>query len=241
MKHPSPTFRALAAPLVGTGLAMATYLVLRPYGDAGDDPGAAAAAFASPLWVTAHLFGVLAIAQFARLALRLDESLAVAGHRSPSARAARTLALVGAVLCLPYYGAETFGLHALGAAQVADPSAGMLAVVDQVRNHPAALATFGLGLVALSVAGVLVALAWSRRATVMRWAAWPLGLAMALFPAQFFVPPVGRVGYGVAFAVCAGIWLVAAQRPQDGAHVAESGPARGGEKFLSEGYGTVKA
>lgn len=200
---------AIAAPLVGTGTMMAAYLLLRPYGDQSGDAIRTAAAFASPLWVAAHLFGALALAQFARLALRLDEALRDGGRRSTLARAARTLALVGVVLCLPYYGAETFGLQALGEAHQANPDAGMLAIGEQVRNHPAALATFGAGLLALSTAAVLVALVWSRNAR-QRWAGWPLGIAMALFPGQFYLPAVARMGFGVVVAVVAGVWLVAA-------------------------------
>ncbi|MGD8215490.1 hypothetical protein [Aestuariimicrobium sp. Y1814] len=209
--------KTTATPLFGLGVTMAAYLLLRPYGDSGDT-AATAAAFASPLWVAAHLCGVLAIAQFARLALRLDEALASTGRRSTSARPARTLTLVGLVLCLPYYGTETFGLHALGRAHRADPSAGMLAVAEQVRNQPVALATFGIGLLALSVAGVLVALAWARHSRTMSWAAWPLGVAMALFPVQFYLPPAGRIGYGLVVAACAALWLVAVlRRPTDSA------------------------
>ena len=195
--------------LVGSGTMMGAYLLTRPYGDRSAVAAEAAAAYASPWWVAAHLFGVLAIALFALLTAGLDEAIRARGRRSVTGRAARALALVGAVLCLPYYGAETFGLHALGRAHQANPDAGMLAVVDQVRNHPAALATFGVGLLALSAAAVLVTLAWSRHSR-SRWAAWPLGIAMALFPVQFYLPAGARMGFGVAFAICAGIWLVAA-------------------------------
>lgn len=208
MKDPRST---LAAPLVGTGATMAAYLLLRPYGDQSGDTTRIAAAFASPLWIAAHLFGALALAQFARLALRLDEAIRAGGQRSPTARAARTLALAGAVLCLPYYGAETFGLHALGVAHQANPDAGMLAIGEQVRNHPAALTTFSIGLVAVSVAAILVAMAWSKNAT-LTWAAWPLGIVMAAFPVQFYAPAAVRMTYGVVFAICAAIWVVAALR-----------------------------
>ncbi|MBO1030956.1 hypothetical protein IPV09_06355 [Tessaracoccus sp. SD287] len=211
MKDSRTTLAAVTAPLVGTGIAMAGYLLLRPYGDQGGDPAQIAAALASPLWIAAHLLGVLALAQFARLALRLDEAIRGRDQRSLPARAARTLGLVGVVLCLPYYGAETFGLHALGVAHRAHPDAGMLAVVDQVRNHPAALVTFGIGLIALSVAAVLVAVVWSKNAATA-WAAWPLGIVMALFPVQFYLAAGGRVAYGVVFAICTAIWAVAALR-----------------------------
>lgn len=156
----------LLAPTLGTGVCMVAYLLLRPYGDAaGGETLAAAQAFASPAWVAAHLFGVLAIASFARLCLRLsDEATGLV------ARVARWSSLAGVVLTLPYYGAETFGLHAVGTAVLAGDH-GAAGLVDQIRNHPAALTMFGLGLLLLAVSGIALALAWQRARGSL--AAWP--------------------------------------------------------------------
>lgn len=193
--------RRLLAPLVGTGALMAGYLLLRPYGDAGGgETLAAAEAFASPRWVAAHLMGAGAIASFARLTLRF-------GEESPSvlARVARWSGLAGTVLVLPYYGAETFGLHAVGQAVMAGDSS-LLPLVDAIRNHPAALTTFGTGLVLLAVSGVTFALAWQRdRGSV---AAWPIGGLFAALLPQFYLPPTGRMAYGVAYGL-ATLYLLA--------------------------------
>lgn len=206
MSVPAPS-RTLAAPLVGTGVLMAVYLLVRPYGDAaGATTASAAAAFASTAWIVAHVCGALAIASFGRLALRLADL-----DGGLVARAARTLSLAGAVLALPYYGAEAFGLHAIGRAAVAGDS-GVLELVGAVRDQPVALTMFGLGLLALSAGGVLVAVAWARRGGRLAWAAWPLGVAVALFPAQFYLPPAGRMAYGVGYAVAAAVLLLAAAR-----------------------------
>lgn len=43
------------------------------------------------------------------------------------------------------------------------------------------------------------------------WAAWPIGLAAALVLPQFYLPPAGRMTFGVAYLVAAAI-LVAAVR-----------------------------
>lgn len=104
-----PTSRLLL-PTIATGVLMAAYLLLRPYGDVANsaDPGAAAA-FASGRWVAAHVCGALALAAFAGLALRLP---GVVGGRL--ARVAAGTGFLAAVLVLPYYGAETFALHVLG-------------------------------------------------------------------------------------------------------------------------------
>lgn len=193
--------RKLTAPLAGTGLLMAGYLITRPYGDAtGADSTAAAEAFASPWWVFAHVCGALAIAFLGRLALRLHDLTGTLGSR-----AARTLGLAGAALVLPYYGLETFGLHAVGRAALAG-DLGALDLVDALRNHPAALTMFGLGLLLLAAAGVLMAIV--RQCTRGGLAAWPLGLMVAGLLPQFFLPPTGRIAYGVLYAVAAGVWLL---------------------------------
>ncbi|MGJ3510000.1 hypothetical protein [Enemella sp. A6] len=191
----------LIAPLVGTGALMAVYLVTRPYGDAaGGDTLAAAEAFASTRWVIAHVSGMLAIASFGRLALRLHDNLGLF-----STRLARTATLAGAVLVLPYYGLETFGLQAAGRAALAGDTS-VLNLVGEMRDHPAAMTMFGVGLLALALGGVGMALGWQRARG--NWAAWPLAAVMAGVLPQFFLPPTGRITYGVACAAAAGVWLV---------------------------------
>lgn len=202
----------LAAPLVGTGVLMAAYLLLRPYGDhAGGSTAEAAQAFASTWWVVAHLCGALALASFARLAVRLDDL-----GSTLLSRAARWTGLAGVVLVLPYYGAETFGLHALGRAALAGDQ-GVLQLVDDIRDQPVALTMFGLGLILLAVCGLLVALAWHRRTGSL--AAWPLGVLMALLLPQFYLPPTGRMAYGVLYAVAALLLLLASRSPQPRADI----------------------
>ena len=96
------------------------------------------------------------------------------------------------MLVLPYYGAETFGLHAIGRAGLTDPS--VMPLVDEVRDHPAAITTFGIGLLLLAVSGVAVAIAWQGAVRAGRWAApswaaWPLAGGAAR-------PGVGTVAEG---------------------------------------------
>ncbi|MDO5504604.1 MAG: hypothetical protein Q4G67_15700 [Actinomycetia bacterium] len=199
------TPRHLVAPLVGTGLLMAAYLLLRPYGDFGSGTTMEAAeAFGSTAWIVSHLCGALALASVGRLALRLHDLFP-----GTLTAAARWSGLVGTVLVLPYYGAETFGLHAVGRAAV-DGSTTTLELVDPIRNHPAALTTFGLGLLLLAVSGIAAALAWQRRTGSS--AAWPLGLLVALVLPQFYLPPAGRMAFGVLYAVAAAWWLLSLRR-----------------------------
>lgn len=219
----STTTRHLVMPAMASGLLMAIYLLLRPYGDHGSvTTPEAAAAFASTWWVVAHLAGALALVQLARLGLRIDDLLS-----TTTTALARWSGLAGAVLVLPYYGAETFGLHAIG--RLGTPEA--LALVAQVRNHPAALTTFGLGLLLLAVSGVSTALAWqgtvrSGRWAGPAWAAWPLATAAVLVLPQFYLPPAGRMAFGCAYAAAALLLAVVANRATGDADRTEVSPRR---------------
>lgn len=190
------------AVLLASGGLMAAYLLLRPYGDA-QGVRATAEAFASPWWLVAHLSGIGALACFAAFAWAVSG----AGRLGAWVRAS---SVVGAVLVLPYYGAESFGLHAIGRAYL-DGELADLDLADAVRNHPAAIGAFGVGLVLLAVAGVGVAFAVTRSAgassgAVTRFAGWPLGLLIALFLPQFYLPPVGRMAFGVVYLLAAA-WM----------------------------------
>lgn len=198
--------RHLLAPTVGTGVLMATYLIVRPFGATGSD-AEAARAFASTSWVLAHVCGALALASFGRLTVRLTDLV----DNTPT-RVARWSGLLGTALVLPYYGAETFGLHAVGE-RVVEGDTPAFALVDQIRNQPAALTMFGLGLLLLAVAGIACALGWSRaRLSAPVWAAWPLGVGVALLLPQFYLPPVGRMAYGVLYLGAALVLVVALVR-----------------------------
>lgn len=212
--------KRLVGPLVGSAVLMAAYLTLRPYGDATTDPAQIAAAFADWRWIAAHVCGLLALAQFARMTQRLEDAGrdfgGLSGRPPRLTRWARTTGLVGAMLTLPYYGAETFGLHALGLARLTDANFPLLEVTDAVRNHPVALALFGVGLLSLAVSAVVVGLAWRKLGT-RPWAAWPLAVFMIGFLPQFYLPVAGRVAYGALYAVSALIfaWAAWTDRSQD--------------------------
>ncbi|MFS3127582.1 hypothetical protein ACLM5J_04175 [Nocardioides sp. Bht2] len=192
--------------VLSSGVLMAAYLLLRPYGDTRG-VAATAEAFASPWWLIAHLCGVGALACFAAFAW------SVAGADRLGA-VVRGSAVAGAVLVLPYYGAESFGLHAIGQAYLEGDLVD-LELADAVRNHAAAMSSFGIGLLLLAVAGVTSAVAVARSfqpgaAVATRYAAWPLGLLVAVFLPQFYLPPFGRMAFGVAY-LAAAIWAWRAQ------------------------------
>lgn len=199
MRSKARTERDLLVPLGMTGSLMAVYLLARPY---GDSPGVAstaaqqAAAFASPWWVVAHVAGALALVGFGRLTLRLAD---LEGEWFVT-RLARWAGLAGVMLVLPYFGAETFALHVIGL-HATSGETGLLVLVEEIRNQPVAITMFGVGLLLLAVAGIAFALAWTRYAG--NRAAWPLGVLMALMLPQFYLPPVGRMAFGLLYLLAA--------------------------------------
>lgn len=179
---------------LATGTLMAIYLLLRPYGDAGGgETRAAADAFASPMWIWSHLAGAAAVVALAALWALISTGLI------------RWAALAGAALVLPYYGAETFALHAIGIRAQTRPD--VLSLVPAVRDNPVAMTLFGIGLITLAAAGTAAALRWRRaqtpRRTRIAGAYLPLAVVAALFLPQFFLLPAGRIAYGLLFAVAA--------------------------------------
>jgi hypothetical protein len=65
--------RDAAMSLIASGVLMAAYLLLRPYGDvSGGQP--AVQAMASGWWVASHVCGMLALASLASAALRMADT-----------------------------------------------------------------------------------------------------------------------------------------------------------------------
>lgn len=159
------------------GVLFLLYPVVRPYSDETTVQGLTA--MGTTAWIAAHLF---AVAGFVVVAAAL-----------PGRRAA-LVTTIGAGLVLPYYGAEVFGLHAIGlrAAQAPDPA--LLEVVDAVRYQPAAITMFALGLLLLAAGAVLAAVD-------LKALAVPYAVGFALFLPQFFTPPAFRVAHGALMLV----------------------------------------
>jgi hypothetical protein len=179
----------VSVPFAAAGVLFVAYPVLRPWGDAA--PATAGAAFASPLWLTAHLSAAAAFAL-------VGFGLLGARDRSPLALG---LWWAGAALTLLYYGAESFALNALGGA-VHDPSE-LAALTEAVRMGPTQMTVFGAGLALMAVSAVVLAVR-------LRAVAIPFALGMVLFLPQFFAGPELRIAHGVLLGI--GCVLVAARR-----------------------------
>ncbi|SNS64812.1 hypothetical protein [Rhodococcoides kyotonense] len=171
---------------VVTGILFALYPILRPYSTETGPAGAEA--FASPLWVAAH---VCAMIGFLTLVLAVRQ---LADSMTP-------VLLIGVGLVLPYYGAETFALHELGREAQDTGSYALIDLAEPIRYGPTQTVMFGAGLILIAVATVLVA----RR--IGGWQVYVFAAGFALFLPQFFLPPWLRVAHGLL--ILAGCLLVA--------------------------------
>ncbi len=196
--------RGFAAGLVLAGLGFVLYPALRPFSDETGLDGAAA--FASPWWLVAHSIAIIAFVLLALglygLSLHLQDTRGV--HR---ARGAVVLGWMGVGLTLPYYGAEVFGLHAVGRAALDRHDPHLLDTLASGIRWGAGIWFIVVGLLLLAAAGVLAALAvWAAPAGGSRWAGVPLAVALVLYIPQFTGTQDLRVAHGVLMAVgCA--WL----------------------------------
>jgi hypothetical protein len=181
-----------AAVFATTAVLFLVYPVLRPYVDETTFDGLRS--FATSSWIIAHLAAVLG---FILLPLGL---LAL--------RASRTALLVtwfGVGITLPYYGAETFGLHAIGERSAADGTTTLLSMVDSIRYNPYAATMFAAGLL-LIAAGTILTAAGVQHSSLPRWSAVPFAMGFTLFIPQFFTTAPFRIAHGVLIALgCA--WL----------------------------------
>jgi hypothetical protein len=187
-----------ALALAVAGVLFLVYPVVRPYSDESSMQGAAA--IGSPWWVVSHLCAVVAFVLLP-LGLLVLRDLAAGSPAGRVATAALVATWVGVGFVLPYYGAEVFGLNALARRVEHTDDVALLGLASEIRFAPAALATFGIGLVALAVGAVLVGVTVWRATASPRWAGTVFAVAFALYLPQFFGPPVLRIAHGVLVAV----------------------------------------
>lgn len=186
--------------LAAAGAALAAYPALRGYGpETGLD---AAELWARPAWLWAHQLG---IAGFVLAGLGL---LAVD-------RRAGGATLAGAVLVLPYYGAEAYGLHALGRQMLVTGDAGMADAADLFRYEPVATTLFAAGWAAFAYGGLRLLRLARTGIDGQRVGLVLTGVALTTYLPQFFATPGLRVTHGVVVGVgLAALGLTVATRAQ---------------------------
>src|SRR5690242_15982210 len=115
------------------GVLFVLYPAVRPFSDESSLSGAAA--FGSTAWVVAHSMAIIAfvLLELGMLGVYLSlqrtaaESWAIAGL---------AMSVIGVGLTLPFYGAEVFGLHALGQAALQQNNGALVSIAGSVRGEP---------------------------------------------------------------------------------------------------------
>lgn len=189
--------RLAAFALALSGIFFVLYPVIRPFSDESSLQGARA--FASFSWVLAHslamvafvLLGLGLLGLYIRLQQTKMERLSIQ---------ALVLVWIGVGLTLPYYGAETFGLHAIGQEALKESNPALLSLANSIRLHEG-LAFFLPGLVLLAVGTVLFAITIWRSNSLIRWSGIPLATGFVLYLPQFFGPQSFRVTHGVLIMI----------------------------------------
>lgn len=189
--------RTVQAALVSAGILFVLYPAVRPFSSEKGLDGAHA--FASNSWLVAHSFAIVGFLLLGFGLLGLTGRL----HRSPTgalANRALITTAAGIGLTLPFYGAEVFGLHAIGheALTRSDPS--LVAMSDTVR-FGVGIGFITIGLVLLAVGTVMFARAVWRSEVMPRWSGVALAIAFVLYLPQFSAGQVLRVAHGCVVLV----------------------------------------
>ncbi|MEU0313645.1 hypothetical protein [Nocardioides sp. NPDC006273] len=188
------------------GILFAVYEAVAPRADETTLDGAAS--WASVGWSVAHISAIVGL-----ILIPLGYG-AIRGFLdgTPQERTAHLAAVVGYIgsgLTISYYGAETYGLKAIGERALVDGDPSLTDVGNDFRLDPTAVTVFAIGLLLVGVAAVLASIAVWRSASLPRWSAVPLAALLVIMLPQFFFPQAGRIVWGVLVAVSA-LWLAAA-------------------------------
>ena len=201
---PSGTARTVRRPIAAVlaaagGLSLAAFPLLRPWGDKTGAAAEMVEAFASPMWVVSHSAGMLGFVLLAVAALLA------------APRTGRWIA-AGVALILPFFGAETFGLHAVAGHAGGAAAAEVEALAALIREGTAQMTMFGIGLLAIAIGGVLLALPVRRnRAAIL------LAIALVTYLPQFFFGPEIRIAHGLLLLTGALWWAWSLARANAGA------------------------
>ncbi|WP_117170311.1 hypothetical protein [Paraliobacillus sediminis] len=180
-----------------SGIAFAIYPIIRPFSDELTMRGAVA--FASTEWMIAHILAMIAFTFLPIGFLGIQKSLEKTTTNSP-AYSAVILSIIGIGFTLPYYGGETFGLHAIGYEALKQQNESLVGLETIVRSGPG-LIMFIIGLVLLAISSIIVAITLWKSAKILKWSGVPLAIGMTLYLPQFMVEQPFRVLHGILIAV----------------------------------------
>ena len=130
------------------------------------------------------------------------------------------------VLLLPYYGAEAYGLGAVGR-YARDGHTEVLTVAESFRYAPFEVTTFGVGLMLLAVVGgLLVRATWGVADGPARLGGALTGLGLATFLPQFFAAPELRMAHGVVLGLGLAVLAWSVAQADTGPESGALGPAQ---------------
>ncbi len=186
------------------GICFVLYPSIRPFSNESTLKGAEA--FASSEWVIAHS---LAMIGFILVTLGL---FGVYCHLRNTIMSyyiipAFIVMWIGIGLTLPYYGAETFALHAVGKEALKHNNVDLLVTLTNSIRFGEGVWFFGFGLIAIAFGAILFAIAVWRSGTLSKWSGIPLAIGFVLFIPQFYTPQPMRIAHGILILV--GCWLIA--------------------------------
>jgi hypothetical protein len=162
-----------------SGLLLASFPLVRPFGDRSGDAMAAAETFASTSWVVSHILGALGFILLPVGFLGLYSHL----RDSPvGLRAFQGLVLssLGVGLFLPIFGTEAFALRAIGSEALRQNNMSLLELAHSIRMGP----QFGflvLGLLFLAVGAILTGVAVWKSGNLPQWGGFFLALGLSFF------------------------------------------------------------
>ncbi|MDQ6596458.1 hypothetical protein E2K98_30210 [Bacillus salipaludis] len=199
--------RLSASSLVISGILFVLYPTIRPFSDETSLQGATA--FASTDWLVAHILAIVAFTLLPLGLLGLHNSLQGTAVNS-LAYWAVVMCLIGTGLTLPFYGGETFGLHAIGQEAIRQQASTLVSLATVVRSG-AGLVMSLVGLLLLAIAAIILAIAIWRSGMYPKWSGVPFALGMGLYIPQFFGGQPLRITHGILVAVgclwiAVGLW-----------------------------------
>ncbi len=180
MKSPSPPpanafrIRLSAGALAVAGILFVLYPAIRPFSDETSLQGAAA--FASTAWILAHMLAMMGFTLLTLGLLGLHSSLQDTGVERFAFRAL-IVGLIGVGLTLPFYGAEAFGLHAIGQEAVRQHGVALVSLTNVVRTGPQ-LVMFLVGLLLIALSAIMVATAVWKSGAFAKWSGVPFALGL---------------------------------------------------------------
>lgn len=185
-----------ALSLAAAGVLFVLYPAIRPFSDEASLQGAAA--FASSAWVLAHVLAMLAFILLTLGLLGLYLHLQGTAVERPMLRAL-VISWLGVGLALPFYGAETFGLNAIGQEALRQQNPALVALANEVRSGTGLL-IFLAGLLLLALGAILVAAVIWKSPAWPKWSGVLFALGFALYIPQFAATQPLRVAHGVLVA-----------------------------------------